>query len=352
MLSRARVTKVLPAVSGVVAALVALELTLRTLVTPALPPLPRIAADSLDAPVVAANQIEEGIGRAHYTIAGARLTGRQPDANEPVVVILGDSHVAAREVRDEETMGAWVERLALEARQPLTVRQYGWRGASPAQYLLVASEVRRRWHPERVVIVLSRDDLDDHVLAGQYPRLKVRRDSSLIVVRGGTSASDDREGGIAAQSALARLAVRRWERLVSRAPRGFRDALGVQGGGWNARPSREMQVLPWAVVRALGAAYGASLSIVYAAEVRVTGGGGDEVDPVERAFLDACTREVVECVSARSAMLEAKHRGEIARGFATTTLGVGHLNPVGHRLMGSIIWQLVPRRVRPRVAER
>ena len=337
MSAGARLAKVLSSVLGAVAALGVLEVVLRMLVTPAAPPQPEIARDSLDAPIVAANQIEEGIGRAHYTVTGARLTGRAPLTGAPVIVLLGDSYVAAREVRDEETMGAWLERNAGDAGTPITVRQYGWRGVSPAQYLLVAADVRRRWKPAHVVIVLSRDDLDDHALAGQYPRLKVRRDTSLIVVRGPDSDAD--VPWLLRHSALAGLAARRGERLVSRGPSALREALGVAGGGWNAPPAAQLAVLPSAVVRALATAYGTQLSILYAADVRVT--GGEETDPLERALLDACARERVTCVSSRPAMLEAQRRGIIARGFPTTTLGVGHLNPDGHRLMGALVWPLV-----------
>src|ERR1043165_2764431 len=96
-------------VLGVFAALVVLELGLRPLATADLPPLARPAADRLAAPVITSRQLEEGIAEAHFSSGGARLTGNTVVAGGPVIVILGDSHVMAREISDEQTMGAWVE---------------------------------------------------------------------------------------------------------------------------------------------------------------------------------------------------------------------------------------------------
>ena len=45
-------------------------------------------------------------------------------------------------------------------------------------------------------------------------------------------------------------------------------------------------------------------------------------------------------------MLEARSRGSVVRGFPTTTLGVGHLNAAGHRLVAMEAWALL----RPRLA--
>src|SRR5438094_5187345 len=79
--------------AGVVAALVAMELALRPFSNVQPPPRPRIAVDSFGAAVVTARQIEEGIGVANYTVTGARLTGHEPIADAPLIVVLGDSYV-------------------------------------------------------------------------------------------------------------------------------------------------------------------------------------------------------------------------------------------------------------------
>jgi hypothetical protein len=60
---------------GAIAALAVLEVGLRPLATADLPPLARPSADSLGASVVTSRQLEEGIAEAHFSTAGARLTG-------------------------------------------------------------------------------------------------------------------------------------------------------------------------------------------------------------------------------------------------------------------------------------
>src|SRR5437899_663738 len=124
--------------AGSVTALVLLEVGLRQFASPDPPPLPHVERDGLDLPSLDRREIEEGIADAHFSAGGARLTSHAPIASAPTIVIIGDSHVVAREVDDDEKMGAELEARARAAGHPINVRQYGWRAASPAQYLLAA----------------------------------------------------------------------------------------------------------------------------------------------------------------------------------------------------------------------
>ena len=170
--------------SGIIAALAVLEVGLRPLATADLPPLARPAADSLGSPVVTSRQLEEGIAESHFSSAGARLTGNPTIPGAPLIVILGDSHVVAREVTDVETMGSWVERLARAENYSINVRQYGWRGASPPQYLMVARDVMSHWHPAQVVVVLDGDDLGPDPLNRRFPRMRIGKNDAVQLVRG------------------------------------------------------------------------------------------------------------------------------------------------------------------------
>jgi hypothetical protein len=89
-------------------------------------------------------------------------------------------------------------------------------------------------------------------------------------------------------------------------------------------------------VRALAAAYGARLTLVYLAEVNVV--GDDSATSLESRMLAACREVHATCLDTRDAMLAARRRGEIARGFATTAVGEGHLNADGHRLVAELVW--------------
>jgi hypothetical protein len=338
--------------AGIAVALVLLEIGLRPLATAELPPLARPAADAVGAPVVTSRQLEEGIAESHFSAAGARLTGNPTIAGAPLVVILGDSHVVAREIRDDETMGAWVERLARSDRYLLNVRQYGWRGASPPQYLLVAHDVLERWHPEQVVVVVDGDDLGADPLNRRFPRMRIGANDSVEIVRSPDEDSVRTPGRH--YLTLATLMRIRWQHVVERAPKSVRWWLNapVERRGPLPPPSVIAEV-PRAEVKALSRAFGSRLLIVYTADVRAI--GGERTDPGEQRLIDACAKQKVRCVSMRALMLAARRAGYVARGFSTTTLGVGHLNAIGHELVGREIWRVirpsVPR-VTSQIAER
>jgi len=318
-----------------VAALPVLEVALRPLASADLPPLARPSADALDAPRVTSRQLEEGIAESHFSSAGARLTGNPAVAGGAVVVILGDSHVVAREISDGETMGAWVERLARDHHYFINVRQYGWRGASPPQYLLAAHDVLDRWHPTEVVVVLNGDDLGADPLNRRFPRMRIGKDDAVeLVPEPDELAQPQLRHHFSSLATLFRI---RWQKVTARTPRSVRHWLNVPVEARGPVPDQAtIAAVPRAEVKALSRAFGSRLLIVYTADVRAT--GGENVDPGERRLLDACAEQRVRCISMRSLMLAARRNGFVVRGFATTTLGVGHLNAIGHELVGRTIW--------------
>lgn len=326
------------ALGGVVAGLTLLELGLRPLATADLPPLARPAADALDAPVITSRQIEEGIGEAHFSSAGARLTGNRTLSGAPLIVILGDSHVMAREISDGETMGAWVERLARRDQYFVNVRQYGWRGASPPQYLVVARDVMDRWRPAQVVVILDGDDLGADPLNRRFPRMRIGSDDAVEIVHSPDTHADTAQSRH--RSTLVSLGRIRWQRILERAPKNVRVWLRAPVEARGPLPTSSMiAAVPRAEIKALAQAYGPDLVVVYTADVRVT--GGERADEGEERLLAACTQHHVQCVSMRQAMLAARRAGHVVRGFPTTTLGVGHLNARGHELVGRTIWSAI-----------
>jgi hypothetical protein len=261
-----------------------------------------------------------------------------------VIVIIGDSYVVAREVADAETMGAWVERLARNANVALNARQYGWRAARPAQYVLVSRAVKIRWSPARVIVVLSDNDFDaqaltDTMLPPPTRRGMLERSSLVMLVRHRKVLLDVR-----AQRWLGR-----WRRRFHLDPIGQTNPAPVTGAPAEtpatanpATPSPAAVTAPPAdladaIVEALARSYGSALGIVYVANTRVPDGG----DATESGLLAACASQRVQCVSTRSAMHALERRGAITRGFSTTTLGSGHLNATGHEMLGRLIWSMV-----------
>jgi hypothetical protein len=324
--------------AGAVAALWLLEVGLRPIASADLPPIARPSADTLGSPVITSRQLEEGIAESHFSSAGARLTGNSTVAGGPTIVILGDSHVMAREIGDGQTMGAWIERLARSSSYFVNVRQYGWRGASPPQYLLVARDVLDRWNPTQVVVVLDGDDLGADPLNRRFPRMTIGANDSVEIVQ------DPKDVSAAApvhhRFTLATLFRIRWRQVIERSPKSVRYWLNAPLEQRGPAPDAQMiSAVPRAEVKALARAFGPRLFVVYTADVRAI--GGEKIDPGEQRLLDACVEQRVRCMSMRPLMLSARRNGLVVRGFSTTTLGVGHLNAAGHELVGRAVWAAI-----------
>lgn len=328
-------------VAGTFAALAAWEAVLHPMAGELRePPRPDVSCDSPDGRVIATRQTEEGTAIAHFSRCGARLTGNAAIAGAPYDVLLGDSFIAARQVDDDETMGAELERIARRSGERLNVRQYGWGGASPAQYIAAAPAVLRKWRPSHVIVLLSGDDFGADTTLGLPPRLLVAADGSWRIDTTGA-----KQGFLAPapRVALASLVERRWALLVARAPVLVRRLAAL--GGEHRAPDAHMDDTPHAevadaAVRALHETYGGRLLLVYIADVRAT---DDGAAPAESMMLKACAKHGVRCVSTRPAMLEARRAGVLARGFSTTVIGVGHLNADGHALVAREIWRMTRR---------
>lgn len=335
------------ALLGVLTAVGAVEVGLRPFLTPEGPPTPRVALDSLNGDTLVRRQLDEGVSTARFSTGGARLTGNPFLPNTPVVVLLGDSYVVARAVADEATMGSVLERDARAAGYSLNVRQYGWSGASPSRYVLVADSVLRRWNPVNVVIALSDNDLDENALHEANPELRVVSPTDLRIL---PFAEPSAVAAPRYSSLSVLLETRTWQLQWRRARAAeAAEAIGTQSAqpGDDASTaedvalpdSAQLAMLPRAVVHALAAKFGSRLAIVYLAEVRIE--GDDSTSTVERRLLAACAIEHVRCRSTRQTMLAARRRGIIARGFFNTTPGNGHLNAAGNALAGSEIWNLL-----------
>jgi hypothetical protein len=241
-------------------------------------------------------------------------------------------------------MGGWLERLARENGVPLDVRQFGWLGASPAHYLLIADDLLKRWTPGHVFIVLSANDFDKDALVFAQPKLRLAEDGKLRTIGEPIrplSAKPPRG------SALLTLARRRWELLGRRYPllkRRESTPVAVAPVASPPEPlpdSLEYARAPEAIVRALHEAYGSSLTLVYLAEIRLK---GDQKAPqLESAFTDACERLRVRCISTREAMLAAYRAGYVGHGAGVAPIGNGHLNRAGHEVLGRIMWAVLAR---------
>ncbi len=289
----------------------------------------------------------EGFATSHFGPDGVRLTGNPAIQGAPLWLIIGDSHVEAREVSDATTMGAVLEQMARSRGRSLNIRQYGWSGTAAPAYIVTADSMLRAWAPEWVIIVLGPEDVGTQPLeTARLWRMRIEPDTSirLLDVRFRPSAATGlrgwlRErsltpsamiGGLSRQSAL-------FAQFTLRLPQ-VRGAYAAQGG----EKTQEMGLIAHATVGALQDAYADRLLVVYASPIGHS--GGETADPEESALLAACALEKVRCISTRESMREERDkRFRLSRGFSNTAPGEGHLNVVGHDVIARDIWHaLVP----------
>ena len=335
--------------AGCLAALLAFELGLR--------PIARIVhypegatrpyvESRADLPLAEVRQYREGLSVAHLDVDGARVTGGAPEAGRPVGLILGDSNVRALSLEDDEVAAAVVERLARDAGADVHVREYGFSGAAGPTYAALAERLLSDWRPEWVAVVLDAGDLGPAPLVGTPNwRMAIGPDLTVSLVRVPPyTLSPTRRAAQSwiDRSTLARVAVHRMGEIL-RARERLRTV--DEEPAFEEATPEGAELVPRATVRALKAAYGDRLFIVYTPGVPVT--EGEYVDPYERPLLDACRSEGVECVSTAEAMRLSQDRdGRLSRGFWNTGPNWGHLNANGHRIVGEAIWSAVSARPR------
>ena len=294
---------------------------------------------SSDAPVREVRQYEEGMAAAHFrpdgiTMYGDRLTGNPPIPGAPSVVLLGDSFVVAESVEDQQTMGSVLERTARQAGRPLNVHQYGWYHTSVPTYLATAEWLMRQWRPLRVVVLVNSGDFGAEATeTGWFWRMKVNPDLSiqLIDVREKPQSGWLEDLQLAAGKSSLALAVRRRTATIL----SLMDFGHPKGHAGPVNDQSER--LPLASVRALKAAFGDALLIVYSPSCDLPADVSPE--PAEAGVLAACAQEKVDCVSTRNDTMAVRAEGHMTRGFHNTAPGDGHFNERGHRMVGEVMWR-------------
>ena len=107
---------------------------------------------------------------------GLRLTGNPQIAGAPTVLIVGDSHVEAFQVPDEETMGSALERRLRSEGKQWNALQYGWSGADGPDYVYSAPLLLEKFPTQHIFLIMN--DGDFRSLAGEEARM-VERDGVL-----------------------------------------------------------------------------------------------------------------------------------------------------------------------------
>jgi hypothetical protein len=319
---------------GVVVAAVTFELGLRPLV-----------ADSNHLGIRTVRSYFEGISVAHFDSEGLgqpgnRLTGNVQLSGAREGLIVGDSHVVANAVRDEETMGAVVEGLSRNAGHPLNVHQYGWPGANAATLLAAAESLCGR-HPAWVAVVLNSYTIGVNALVTLNDwRMEVATDGSFRLIDRPAPPHGPWGNAMRQVARHSTLVLALWRRLGlienRLAQQDFSAKTAVEPRDY--RLAGESGLVPHATVLGLKRVFGERLIIVYAPPL--LGPGHYPLEPAEMELQRRCEEEGVAFLSVRGALdRDRSDHARLCRGFHNTAPGVGHFNAIGHRIIGGEIWR-------------
>ena len=74
--------------------------------------------------------------------------------------------------------------------------------------------------------------------------------------------------------------------------------------------------------------------------------GGSAPTRLENILRSSCSEQGVDCVMTREAFVNLRDRTQqLGFGFSNTLPGAGHINAVGHQLVGELIWAEYQRRL-------
>jgi lysophospholipase L1-like esterase len=271
----------------------------------------------------------EGFAKAHFSADGLRLTGNPQIAGAPSVLIIGDSHVEAYSVYDEQTMGSILERKLRVEGKSWNVLQYGWRGADGPDYVYQAKLVVDKFHPNWIFLFTTKGDFAS--TSTGYARL-VDRDGKVTAEPaepgiqpgrppsyGGALTKKVKESGLL-YAAVVRLRLEVLPNLLS--ARAEQKPEPVQ------QPTVETVN---EIVRGLKQGYGNKLLVLYAPDQPYSASAPAE--PQETALLAACKEYGLACRSLHDPMIQdLLVRHVLDRGEANTAPGWGHFNARGHEL--------------------
>jgi hypothetical protein len=274
----------------------------------------------------------EGLATAHFLPNGLRLTGNPHIPNAPDVLIVGDSHVEAFQVADEQTMGAALERRLRAEGKEWNALQYGWSGADGPDYVYAASLLQEKFPTQHIFLIMN--DGDFRSLAGEEARL-VDRDGAIVaeplapgIVPGREPSYGGRLARKMKQSGLIDGAALRFQMDLK--PQLSMHKASAQEGMVAAQPTSEDTVEQ--IVRGLQQAYGNKLCILYTPSQPFT--ADEPAEPQEKSLLAECQQKHMACKSLRARMVhELAVNHNLVRGFSDSSPGVGHLNVHGHEIV-------------------
>ena len=282
----------------------------------------------------------EGYGHTAYSGNGEIGT---PFADGPSVVVLGDSHTEALQVDDAAKFVSVAEAELRRRGQPFALHNLGFSGGAIADYVRLGPAIMARYRPVAVVIQLSPADFGAETFdASHVNSFHKEPDGSLrLVHRDLQVASPSLGARVKHASALVnysqlrflRIAERRAQTAVARSVEG--DAAPAQDIEWTTVPQQ---------LELLGRAYPdlPVILLLLPFVPRVDTGTVVTDDPEYQRLLATIQSTIRrfpgwEVVDPLSAFRSLAERRTLPRGFANSRPGTGHLNAVGHRVVGNLL---------------
>lgn len=280
----------------------------------------------------------EGLAKAHFLANGLRVTGNPQLAGAASIVLMGDSHVEAYSVWDEQTIGSILERRLRAEGKQINVLQYGWRGADGPDYVYQAQLIEDHFHPDWIFLVTSAGDFTSTVT--EAARL-VEQDGRVIA-EGTTPASVPGRPPSYGSGKLRKL--KESGLLYASVVRWYMEILPLLAG---RQRDREITAAAEAtvsqntvdmIVRGLKTAYGGKLFVLYAPAQPYSADAPPEIQ--ESALLSACQARGVPCRSLRAGMIEdLLVRHKLDRGYSNTAPGTGHFSVRGQELTADAVYE-------------
>jgi len=282
----------------------------------------------------------EGYGRTAYSGNGEIAT---PFTGRPSVVVIGDSHTEALQVDDAAKFVSVAETELRRRGQVFDLHNLGFSGGTIADYVRLGPAVMSRYRPVAVVIQLSPEDFGAETFeADHLNRFEKESDGALRLVHRDLGVGSPSLGARVKHAfALVNYSELRFLRIAERrahaasAPGAESDAAPAQALQWDTVP-RELGLLRQAYPDV------PVILLLLPFVPRVQTGTVITDDPDYQRLL-ATIRSTIhgysgwQVLDPLSAFQSLAERRMLPRGFANSRPGTGHLNTIGHRVVGHLL---------------
>jgi hypothetical protein len=279
-------------------------------------------------------RLDEGSGVSHWDARGIRVA---PPAPGPPILAIGDSFTEASQVNDDEVFTARLQSIL-----GVRVLNNGVAARSPADYIVLAPQLKRELQPVWTIIQFNDSDLTDDGFVSSKAHFE-ERDGNLIAV----AAPESHVGRVSrilarmrAHSALVNYGVARLELFRARSPTPPLFRGGVREKLTNPLATPRYNYPVETELAMLSTAYDGRVTFLFVPPFR------EEQNAVEQRVLAYCAAAHLSCVDFRATFDDFRRRGRSPVGFTNSWFARGHLKAAGHRAAAELLARELRTRLR------